>query len=64
MILEAVWFKNGVEVDYVYPVIKVENADNPKLAKVYNGFGIFQSGDGIVSDDVDDFVVRVKKKDT
>lgn len=60
---EAVWFKDGQEVMWIDPVISAENESlGPKYVKVNNGFYDFQSGDGAIPSDVDDFVIREKPK--
>lgn len=59
---EAVWFKGGKEVEWVDPVITVEiDAPNPKAITVYNGAYYYRPGDGVIPEDVDDFVVRKKQ---
>jgi hypothetical protein len=62
MILEAVYFKNGQEIEWIYPVQDIICDDNMKDIsdiEIYNGCGWFSSKD---FDEIpDDFVIRVKK---
>lgn len=62
IVIEAVWFKNGKEVDWVDPVRLVE-IRGTSISDIYvtNDCDTFFSGDGVISDFVDDFVVRRKR---
>lgn len=59
---EAVWFRNGKEVEWVDPVITVEiDGTSARHITVYNGSYYYHPGDGTISDDVDGFLVRQKQ---
>lgn len=63
MILEAVWFKNGKEIDWVDPVMNImPNDDIQSISdiKVYNGYHWYSSED--CREEPDDFVIRLKTK--
>lgn len=63
MTLEAVYFKDGKEIDWIDPVIDLICDDNMKdisEIEVYNGRGWFSSKD---CDEIpDDFIIRIKKE--
>jgi hypothetical protein len=63
MILEAVWFKNGDEIDWVDPVLAIkydENDDDISNIKINNGYAWYG---GLDCNEVpDDFIIRVKKE--
>ena len=55
---EAVWFKNGKEIQWVDPVEKVEYNEDTTKIRVFNGWYWYDASD---CDEVpDDFVVREK----
>ena len=63
MILEAVYFKNGKEIDWIDPVLDVVCDDDMKdisEIEIYNGRGWFSSKD--CDETPDDFVIRIKKE--
>lgn len=63
MTLEAVWFKNGKEIDWVDPVMDImPNDDIQDIGdiKVYNGYHWYSSED--CQEVPDDFVIRLKTK--
>jgi regulation of enolase protein 1 (concanavalin A-like superfamily) len=62
MILEAVWFKNGKEIDWVNPVeeVRIDGTDIQDI-KVSNGTGYWYSVGNGISDDADNFVIRPMK---
>ena len=63
MILEAVWFKNGKEIDWVDPVESVrydQCVDNIFNIEVYNGYAWYSASD--CNEVPDDFVIRIKRK--
>lgn len=63
MILEAVWFKNGKEIDWVDPVQEVfvsDDTDTLSRIKVHNGYAWYSAEDCL--EEPDDFVIRVKTK--
>ena len=63
MILEAVYFKNGKEIDWIDPVQDIvcgDNMNDISEIEIYNGRGWFSSKD---CDEIpDDFVIRIKKE--
>ena len=63
MILEAVWFKNGKEIDWVDPVERLrydQYVDNISNIEVFNGYAWYSSED--CNEVPDDFVIRIKTK--
>ncbi len=63
MILEAVWFKNGKEIEWVDPVMNImpnDDIQNISDIKVYNGYYWYSSED--CQEEPDDFVIRIKTK--
>ena len=61
MILEAVWYKEGKEIRKVSPVFDIKckyGIENISEIEIYNGCDWYSSFD---YDDVDDFVIRIKK---
>ena len=63
MILEAVWFKNGKEIDWVDPVWEVsvdDDTDTLSPIKVFNGYAWYSAED--CNEEPDDFVIRLKTK--
>lgn len=63
MILEAVWFKNGKEIDWVDPVCEVyveDDANNLRQIQIFNGYAWYSAWD--CPEEPDDFVIRVKTK--
>lgn len=63
MILEAVWFKNGKEIEWVDPVMNImpnDDIQNISDIKVYNGYYWYSSED--LDEIPDDFVIRLKTK--
>ena len=63
MILEAVWFKNGKEIDWVDPIMNIMPNDNIQSIndiKVYNGYAWYSAED--CNEVPDDFVIRLKTK--
>ena len=63
MILEAVWFKDGKEIEWVDPVWEVcveDDTDSLLPIKVFNGYYWYSAAD---CDEVpDDFIIRIKKE--
>lgn len=63
MILEAVWFKDGKEIEWVDPVWEVnveDDTDSLLPIKVFNGYHWYSAADW---DEVpDDFIIRIKKE--
>ena len=62
MRLEAVWFRNGKEVDWVDPVMNIvcyEDMKGIEDIEVYNGNAWYTYED--VEGGADDFVIRIKK---
>ena len=63
MMLEAVYFKDGKEIDWIDPVQDIicgDNMNDISDIEVYNGYGWFSSKD---CDEIpDDFVIRIKKE--
>ena len=59
MILEAVWFKDGKEVDWVDPVLDlICDVDNDiSEIEVYNGHSWYKG-----TKDYDNFLIRMKKE--
>lgn len=55
-LLEAVWFKNGKEIDWIDPVVEVEYDEDVTKIRVYNGCYWYDSSD--CNEIPDDFVVR------
>ena len=55
---EAVWFKNGKEVQWVDPVITVEYNEDITKIRVFNGWFWYDASD--CDETPDDFVVREK----
>lgn len=65
MILEAVWFKDGKEIDWVDPVVDIicdDKMQNISDIEIYNGHGWYSSAD--CDTEPDDFVIRIKRKTT
>ena len=63
MILEAVWFKDGKEIEWVDPVMNImpnDDIQNISDIKVYNGHYWYSSED--CQEEPDDFVIRIKTK--
>lgn len=63
MMLEAVWFKNGKEVEWVNPVENLVCDDDMKdinEIEVYNGYNWYSAED--IEGGADDFIIRVIKK--
>jgi hypothetical protein len=63
MILEAVWFKNGKEIDWVDPVENVrydQYVDDIFNIEVYNGHAWYSAED--CNEVPDDFVISIKRK--
>lgn len=54
--LEAVWLKNGKELDWIDPVIEVEYDDDVTKIRVYNGYHWYDASD--CKEVPDAFVVR------
>lgn len=64
MILEAVYFKNSKEIDWIDPVLDLlccDPMEDISEIEVYNGRGWFSSK--YCDETPDDFVIRIKKED-
>jgi hypothetical protein len=61
LVLEAVWFSKGKEVAWVDPVKHVDVDTDAIQVVVDNGYHLYTRGDFVIPDDVDDFIVRIKK---
>lgn len=61
MILEAVWFKNGEEIAWVAPVLKLICEGNISGIEVFNGLYWYTSKD-VDAEDADGFVIRMRKE--
>lgn len=62
MLLEAVWFKDGKEVEWVDPVLNIvceDDMDDISEIEVYNGSAWYSSED--IEGGADDFVIRIKR---
>lgn len=62
MTLEAVWFKNGKEIEWVDPVERLrcdQYSDDILTIEVYNGYYWYSAED--CEEIPDDFVIRIKK---
>ena len=63
MILEAVWFKDGKEIEWCDPVLSVDTCDLQEKGIagifVFNGYASYSSKDCDV--EPDDFVIRIKR---
>lgn len=63
MILEAVWFKDGKEIDWVDPVERLrydQYVDSISNIEVHNGYAWYSAED--CNEVPDDFVIRIKRK--
>lgn len=63
MILEAVWFKNGKEIDWVDPVERLrydQYVNDISNIEVFNGYAWYSAED--CNEVPDDFVIRIKRK--
>jgi hypothetical protein len=62
MMLEAVWFKDGKEVQWISPVENIvcdENMKDISEIEVHNGYNWYSSED--IENGADDFIIRIKK---
>lgn len=62
MMLEAVWFRDGKEVEWVDPVLNIvcsSDMNGIEDIEVFNGYAWYTYED--VVGGADDFVIRVKK---
>ena len=63
MMLEAVYFKDGKEIDWISPVQDIicgDYMDDISEIEIYNGYAWYSSKD---CDEIpDDFMIRIKKE--
>lgn len=63
MLLEAVWLKDGKEIAWVDPVLRVKNVDDtPTLNTIIVNNGYFwYNWKDVTEEEPDDFIIRIKR---